>query len=441
MPGPSLHALTWSEVQQQYELTAGGQPEHCFWRGDEPAWQSWLDEHTAFAFVGRAGRISVLKEARLRGAGYWYGYRTQDRHTRKHYIGPSVKVTFDRLEGAAKELKSRSLSSKGTANVLEDSGPNVKSHIGQAIALFSPKLSRPRLSTSLVERERLLSELDAVRSHPLTLVSASAGSGKTTLLSTWAALSSQLQESLKTMGDAERNGAEPVVAWLSLDELDNDPIRFWSSVIAALRTCLPNRGQSALAMLHSSESPPLSTIMMPLLQDLMEEDSDIILILDDYHEISDQAILDSMLFLIEHVPANLHLVLATRTDPELPLSRLRVRGQLLEIRDRDLQFTQEEAASFLTQGMGLPLSEGDVVTLLQRTEGWIAGLQLAALSLRKRGDLSALVKDFAGSHRFLLDYMQQEILAQLPVPLQQFLLQSSILPRIAQRDITSSEPA
>jgi LuxR family maltose regulon positive regulatory protein len=430
-------------VQQQYELTTGGQPEHCFQRGDEPAWQSWLDEHTAFAFVGQAGRLSVLKEARSRGAGYWYAYRTQDRHTHKRYLGPTAKVTFARLEAAAKELTGKLssaplrppheelASSANTAETRrEEPRPNVSSQDEQRVVLLSPKLSRPRLSTQLVERERLLSELDAVRSHPLTLVSASAGSGKTTLLSTWAALSSQPQESLETMKGAERNGAEPVVVWLSLDSLDNDPIRFWSSVTAALRICLPNRGQRALAMLHSSESPPLSTIMMTLLQDLMEEDSDIILILDDYHVIADQAILDSMLFLIEHLPAHLHLVLATRTDPELPLSRLRVRGQLLEIRDRDLQFTQEEAASFLTQGMGLPLSEGDVVTLLQRTEGWIAGLQLAALSLRKRGDLSALVKDFAGSHHFLLDYVQQEILVQLPVPLQQFLLQTSILERM-----------
>jgi LuxR family maltose regulon positive regulatory protein len=134
--------------------------------------------------------------------------------------------------------------------------------------------------------------------------------------------------------------------------------------------------------------------------------------------------------LIENLPANLHLVLATRNDPELPLSRWRVRGQLIEIRDRDLRFTQEEAASFLTLAMGLPLSEGDIATLQQRTEGWIAGLQLAALSLRKHSDLSAFIKDFAGSHRFLLDYVQQEILAQLPDTLQQFLLQTSILERM-----------
>ncbi len=229
MPGPSLHALTWSEVQQQYELTAGGQPEHCFWRGDEPAWQSWLDKHSAFAFVGQSGRLSVLKEARSRGAGYWYAYRTQDRHTHKRYLGPTARVTFARLEAAAKELTGKLsstplrppheelASSVNTAETRrEEPRSNASYQDEQRVVLLSPKLSRPRRSTPLVERERLLSELDAVRSHPLTLVSASAGSGKTTLLSTWAALSLQLRESLKTMGDAERNGAEPVVAYAAL---------------------------------------------------------------------------------------------------------------------------------------------------------------------------------------------------------------------------------
>jgi LuxR family maltose regulon positive regulatory protein len=443
MPSPSPHALIWFEVQQNYELQTHGQPEQCFRPGDEPAWQSWLAEHTAFAFVGQAGRLSVLKEARSRGAGYWYAYRTQDRHTRKHYLGPTVKVTFDRLEEAAKVLKSESpsaplptphqkeaSSTSRAETVREEAWPNAKPQAEQGRGLFSPKLSRPRLSTSLVERERLLNELDAARSHPLTLISASAGSGKTTLLAAWVALSSQPQESLETTGGAERTGAKPPVAWLSLDELDNDPIRFWASVIAALRTCLPHLGQGAIAMLHSSESPPLSTILMALLQDLVEEGSEIILILDDYHVISDQTIDETMLFLIEHLPGNMHLVLATRTDPELPLSRFRVRSQLLEIRDRDLRFTQEEAASFLTQGMDLPLSDGDVATLHQRTEGWIAGLQLAALSLRKREDLAAWVSGFAGSHRFVLDYVQQEILARLPGTFQDLLLQTSILPRM-----------
>jgi LuxR family transcriptional regulator, maltose regulon positive regulatory protein len=430
MPNPSPHVLTWSEVQQHYELSTHGQPARCFPRGDEPAWQSWLAEHTAFAFVGQVGRLSVLKEARSRGAGYWYAYRTQDRQTRKHYIGPTVKVTFDRLEEAAKVLTSGSPSFHRTETGWEGFRPNAKPQAEQGGVLLSPKFSRPRLSTSLVERDRLLSELDGISSHGLTLLSASAGSGKTTLLSSWAAAKMQPQASAGTSRDTERRAAEPAVAWLSLDELDNGPIRFWASIIAALRSCLPQIGQEALAMLHSPQSPPVSTILTSLLNEILEEGSEIILILDDYHVIEDQAIHESMVFLLDHLPSNLHLVLATRTDPELPLSKFRVRGQMIEIRDRDLRFTQAETASFLTQAMGLSLSEKDMATLEQRTEGWIAGLQLAALSMHKREDLSAFVKDFAGTHRFLLDYVQQEILERLPGGLQDFLLQTSILPRM-----------
>jgi len=212
--------------------------------------------------------------------------------------------------------------------------------------------------------------------------------------------------------------------------VDNDPIRFWVSVIAALGTSMSNLGQTALALLHSPQPPPLSTILTALLNEIMPGSGDIILILDDYHVISDQAIHDSLLFLLDHLPERMHLVLATRTDPELPLSRLRVRGQLLEIRSSDLRFTQEEATDFLLQRMSLPLTDEDVATLQHRTEGWIAGLQLAALSLRKQQDLSGWVSDFTGSYRYLLDYVQQDILALLPVPLQHFLLQTSILTRM-----------
>jgi LuxR family maltose regulon positive regulatory protein len=193
---------------------------------------------------------------------------------------------------------------------------------------------------------------------------------------------------------------------------------------------MPDLGQAALALLHSPQSPPFATILTAFLNEIIHGSGDIILILDDYHVISDQAIHNSLLFLLDHLPERLHLVLATRTDPELPLSRLRVRGQLLEIRSSDLRFTQEEAASFLLQRMTLPLSDEDVATLQHRTEGWIAGLQLAALSLRKRQDLSGWVSDFTGSYRYLLDYVQQDILELLPFPLQHFLLQTSILTRM-----------
>src|SRR5205823_2250905 len=255
----------------------------------------------------QAGRISVLKEARSRGTGYWYAYRTQNRHTRKRYLGRTAQVTFARLEQEARVL---------------DSSPSPAS------------LAKAKASPLSEQKGMLLS----------TKLSPPAGSGKTTLLSAWMAASSKPQASGSRAG-----GLEHDVAWLSLDELDNDPIRFWASVIVALRTCLPRVGKTALAMLHSPEAPPLSTILTALLNELVQDSREIILILDDYHVISDQTIHDGLLFLLDHLPPNLRLVLATRADPELPLSRFRVRGQMVEIRSSDLRFTQAETSSFLSQ--------------------------------------------------------------------------------------------
>ncbi|MGO8949331.1 MAG: LuxR C-terminal-related transcriptional regulator [Ktedonobacterales bacterium] len=423
MPKPALYALIWSPEHGHYALQSHREPEQCFHRGDEPAFARWLETHTSFAFVGQAGRLSVIKEARPRGAGYWYAYRRQDRHTRKRYLGSTARVTFTRLEQVATGFN-RSSSPPPLAQM--PTSPSSE----QRRVLLSTKLTAPRLPIWLVERSRLLRELDAVRCHPLTLVSASAGSGKTTLLSAWAAAAQSAAASVGRAQGAGHRVVQTAFAWLSLDALDTEPTRFWTSVMAAIRTTLPLIGQTAFVLLHSQEAPPLSTILTALLNELEQVGTDLILILDDYHVISDQAIHESMLFLLDHLPVSMHLVLATRTDPELPLSRLRVRGQLLEIRDQDLRFSRAETTSFLLQGMGLPLSEEEVAILETRTEGWVAGLQLAALSLRKREDPSAFVRDFAGSHRYLLDYVQQDILAQLPGPLQDFLLQTAILPRM-----------
>jgi LuxR family maltose regulon positive regulatory protein len=416
MPKPATYTLIWSAQSKTYALHSPDNPPQSLLPGNEESWLAWLTTHSSFAFHGQHGRLSVLKESRQRGAGYWYAYHTKESQTRKRYLGRTSMLTIERLEQVAQEL-----SSLPTFLTPQPAEPSSE----QKGVLLSTKLSPPRLPISLVQRSRLLRELDAARSHPLTLVSASAGSGKTTLLSAWVAASYKLQPS------GERApGAEYVVAWLSLDALDNDPSRFWASVIAALRTCLPKLGQTALALLHSPEAPPLSTVLTALLHELAQVDKEVVLVLDDYHVIADQAIHDSLLFLLDHLTVSMHLVLATRTDPELPLSRLRVRGQLIEIRTSDLCFTQEEATSFLLQHMGLPLSEEDAAILQHRTEGWIAGLQLAALSLRKQQDLPSWVSDFAGSYRYLLDYVQQDILAPLPIPLQHFLLQTSILTRL-----------
>ncbi|MBV9229954.1 MAG: LuxR family transcriptional regulator, partial [Chloroflexi bacterium] len=405
MPKPSLHMIIWSEVSEHYELQCRGQKEQWFSQGDELAFSQWLEKHSAFAFVGRAGRLSARKEERSGGRSYWYAYRKQDRHTRKGYLGISAQVTFARLEEQARAFACLLAS---PARVPEPAPSSSE----QKVTLLSTKLIPPRLPTFLVERPRLLGDLDAIWTYPLTLISSAAGSGKTTLLADWA------------------SKQEKFVAWLSLDSLDNDPIRFWSLYIAGLRKYQPTFGEETLALLHAGIVPPLSTILVALLNEVVLLDQEVILILDGFHVISDQTIHEGISFVLDHLPANLHLVLISRTDPELPLSRLRMHGQLLEIRFGDLRFTQEEASVFLLQSMDLPLTEEDVTLLSRRTEGWIAGLQLAAISLRKQKDLSRWVSDFAGSYRYLLDYVQQDILAPLPVPLQDFLLQVSIVTRM-----------
>ena len=269
------------------------------------------------------------------------------------------------------------------------------------------KLAQPRLPSTLVVRERLIRELDAALEHRLTLVSASAGWGKTTLLSAW----------VNTLAFS--------VAWVSLNDLDNDPVRFWIIVIAALRSCVPTVDPLALTMLQSSERPTLPAILTALLNDLVavDETTPAVLILDDYHVIADEVIHESVSFFVEHLPEHVHVVLATRVDPELPLSRWRVRGELLEIRAADLRFTETEARSFFAQRLHDMLAEDDVRSLERRTEGWIAGLHLAALALQQRNDRSDFVQTFTGGYRYLLDYVQDEILTHQAPPVQRFLLQ------------------
>src|SRR2546421_7510554 len=314
MPKPATHTLLWSAQSKTYALLCPDSPPQSLLPGNEESWLAWLTTHSSFSFQGQYGHLSVLKESRKRGAGYWYAYHTTQSRTRKRYLGRTAMVTLARLEKVAQELSSTPLPAllapEPTALSLE-----------QHSLLLSTKLSPPRLPGSLVERSRLLKELDAAGSHPLTLVSASAGSGKTTLLSAWPAASCKPPASEGRTQGLDRRRSEQAVTWLSLDALDNDPIRFWGSVIAALRAYMPNLGQTALALLHSTQSPPLSTILTSLLNEIMHGSGDIILILDDYHVISDQAIHDSLLFLLDHLPVQMHLVLTTRTDPELPLSR------------------------------------------------------------------------------------------------------------------------
>jgi LuxR family maltose regulon positive regulatory protein len=281
--------------------------------------------------------------------------------------------------------------------------------------LLETKLHVPRLRQGLVARPRLDERLSRGAETALTLVSASAGFGKTTLLAEWLAAASS--ESRST-------------AWLSLDPRDNDPALFWRYLVAALQTAAPGVGAGAISLLQSPQ-PPIEAVVGTLLNDLSAVRGDVVLVLDDYHVIDARDLQEGMAFLLEHLPSQLHLVLAGRADPALPLARLRSRGELVEIRAADLRFTPEEAAAYLNGAMGLALTAENVAALEGRTEGWIAALQLAALSMRGRDDVAGFIAGFAGDDRYIVDYLAEEVLDRQPEPVKHFLLQTSILDRLS----------
>jgi LuxR family maltose regulon positive regulatory protein len=214
---------------------------------------------------------------------------------------------------------------------------------------------------------------------------------------------------------------------LSLDRGDNDAASFWTYVIAALRTVAPKVGGGALTLLQAAQPPPIEFVLTTLLNDIGADPSDIVLVLDDYHVIDASEVQDAMAFLLDHLPPRLHLVIASRADPALPLARLRARGELVETRAGDLRFTPEEAAAYLNGAMGLRLTAEDVTALEGRTEGWIAALQLAALSMQGRDDVAGFIAGFAGDDRYVVDYLVEEVLQGQPDRVQTFLLQTSVL--------------
>jgi LuxR family maltose regulon positive regulatory protein len=280
--------------------------------------------------------------------------------------------------------------------------------------LLSTKFYIPPTRPEFVPRPRLIERLNEGLSsgRKLTLISASAGFGKTTLVSEWVV------------------SRKRPIAWLSLDEGDNDPTRFLTYLVAALQTVVANIGEGVLGALQSPQPPPPETILTALLNEITTIPDNFVLVLDDYHTIDSKAVDSALAFLLEHLPPQMHLVIATREDPHLPLSRLRVRSQLTELRAADLRFTPSEAADFLNQVMGLNLSAEDIAALETRTEGWIAGLQLAAISMQGHQDTASFIQSFTGSHHFVLDYLVEEVLGQQSESIQTFLLRTSILDRM-----------
>lgn len=309
-------------------------------------------------------------------------------------------------------------------------------------ALYNSSVSMPILATKLyippprpnfVLRPRLVERLnEGLRQsqgfgRKLTLISAPAGFGKTTLVSEW----------IHCRGGGTGGVTPPLrVAWLSLDEDDNDTVRFSAYLIAALQTIDASVGKGTLSALQSPQPPLIEAVLTLLINEIAATPDSIVLILEDYHLIEAQPVHDALNFLLEHLPPQMHLVIATREDPNLPLAQLRAQGQLTELRGADLRFTTSEAAEFLNTRVGLNLSAEDVAALETRTEGWIAGLQLAALalqgtiSMQGHKDTTSFIESFTGSHHFVLDYLVEEVLQQQPESVQTFLLCTSILDRL-----------
>ena len=286
--------------------------------------------------------------------------------------------------------------------------------MAMASPLLETKIYIPRPHRGVVPRPRLLDRLNRGSESKLTLVSAPAGFGKTTLLAEWLAA-------------MPANGGS--AGWLSLDPSDSEPASFWTYLIAALQTAAPEVGATSLSLLRSPQ-PPGDAVLAALLNELNAISNDVVLVLDDYHVIDSPEVQDGMAFLIDHLPPRVHLVIATRADPGLPLARLRARGELLEIRAADLRFTPDEAAAYLNDVMGLAVTAQDVVALERRTEGWIAALQLAAISMQGRDDIPGFIAGFAGDDRYIVDYLIEEVLRRQPDHVRSFLLRTAVLSRL-----------
>jgi LuxR family maltose regulon positive regulatory protein len=419
MPKGAAYTIVWSAEEDLYKLRTP--KDHQAWTREDECWFSWLKQCSSFAFQGRSGHITLLKERRRYGEGYWYAYRTSHRHTAKKYAGRSEHLTFARLEALASAL------GNGVSS-LPQAGGQIAEPVLPDGSLLTPKIQAPRLHGAHITREHLLARLNEGLVRQLTLLCAPAGSGKTTLLSQWLAARDT---------STAANVAGPV-AWLTLDASDNDPTRFWSYLITACRIAYTDFGQTALAQLQKRWQPAvepasLEGVVTALLNELASSNQQHILILEDYHLITAPRIHETLSFLLDHQPATLHLIISARSEPPLPLPRLRARNELSEIRATDLRFSLQETQEFLRQARAPHLSTEHLLYLDNRLQGWAAGLRLAALTLPKytsKQEIGQFLAALTGSHRPVLDYFMAEVFEAQSPTLQHFLLLTSGLKQL-----------
>src|SRR5437588_940743 len=392
--------LFYREGDQESVLTIG-----------TATWFAWLETASTFSFVSDAGTFTARKEraSTQRGGWYWKAYRKQHSKLSSRYLGKSETLTLARLQAVAQDLAAGPVSAEEA-----DLPPaSLRTQRDPLTSLLATKLHVPRLREQFIRRSRLVERLQQGMERALILVSAPAGFGKTTLVAQWLAESGT------------------PVAWLSLEPEDNEPVRFLSYLIAALQRLDPHVGAAMLPLLQAPRPAPLERVMTLVINELMAGAArDFALVLDDYHVITAEAIHRVLIFLLGHLPSYMHLIIATRADPPFLLAGLRARGQLTEVRAADLRFATDEASAFLREVMELDLEAWAIAALERRTEGWVVGLQLAALSLQGGADVSTFLAAFTGSHRFVLDYLSEEVLSRQPAAVQTFLLHTSILERL-----------
>jgi LuxR family maltose regulon positive regulatory protein len=383
------------------------------------AWFDWLEHHTSFLFADHAGAFTARKSGSESSAPDWEAFGTSAGKLCRLWLGPARTLTLARLQAAAQALEGShapaepiSASPAGMAAaqlpVPESAVPTVPT--SPPSSLLRTKLYRPHPSSDVIFRARFIERLNAGRSLKVTLLCAPAGFGKTTLLTTW----------LETL-------ARPT-AWLTLDDNDNELPVFVHALTAALQTVFPDAFQVTAGLLNASQFPSTVQVATLFINDLADMPEDVILVLDDYHTIHNREIHALLDFLIEHLPLQLHLVLATRFDPPLPLARWRARGHLTELRGADLHFTLQETQAFLARVLGNEAAYETAMALEERTEGWIAMVRLAALSLRNTSDAASFMQRLRHApDRHMSSYLVEEVLDQLTPAVQELLVRTSIL--------------
>lgn len=363
-------------------------------------WYTWLEHASAFAFVDAAGTLTARKQrpSQKYRTAYWYAFRKAHGTLHKVYLGRSADLSRACLVDAAAALATRT----GAAQPAREPIVNAAS------------LSVPPARTNLVVRERLYTRLDAAFHTPLTVISAPVGYGKTTLVAGW----------------LPRHTATHQVAWATFDRADHTVAGILHILVAALQIALPHVGATTLALLQSVLPPQRDLLLSTLLADLQAVETPCMLVLDDYQYIQAHDAQETIGWLVDRLPQRLHLVIITREASPLPLARLRANNHLIELGTSDLRFLPEETSQFLHGTMRLPLDPGEVALLETRTQGWIAGLQLAALAVREQPDHAAAIAAFGGSHRFVAEYLVEQVLEYLPPQVVAFVLQTSILDRM-----------